>query len=366
MKKIVLILHLPPPIHGAAMVGKYVHNSALINKTFSCQYINLALAKDLKDIGKGGILKMIAFMHLLRKVVATIKREKPDLCYVTPNARGGAFYKEFIVVMLLKIMNQKVIIHFHNKGVETRQERFIDNLLYKCFFKQLKTIILSNKLYNDIRKYAKAQDVYICPNGIPQTIPSDEKVEKQNQCVQLLFLSNMMKAKGVWDLVEACRILKERGLVFQCHFVGKWSDITQQSFECVTIEKQIDDVVFAHGARYGEEKLCFLKQGNIFILPTYNECFPLVLLEAMERGIPCIGTDEGGIPDIIENGKTGYIVEKKKPQKLADKIAYLIEHPEIRMTMGKAGRDKFLKEFTIERFENRMTEILNSVLTTVE
>ena len=53
--KVLLILHLPPPIHGAAMVGKYIHESQYINKTFDCQYINLALAKDLKDIGKGGI-----------------------------------------------------------------------------------------------------------------------------------------------------------------------------------------------------------------------------------------------------------------------------------------------------------------------
>lgn len=101
--KILFILHLPPPVHGAAMVGKYIHDSQLINNTFDCQYINLALAKDLNDIGKGGITKLINFIQKLILIKQTIKRFKPDLCYVTPNAKGGAFYKDFVVVQIIKI-----------------------------------------------------------------------------------------------------------------------------------------------------------------------------------------------------------------------------------------------------------------------
>ena len=53
--RILFILHLPPPIHGAAMMGKYIHDSQIINDNFNCDYINLTLAKDMHDIGKGGI-----------------------------------------------------------------------------------------------------------------------------------------------------------------------------------------------------------------------------------------------------------------------------------------------------------------------
>ena len=49
---ILFILHMPPPVHGAAMMGKYIHDSKMINETFDCHYINLATAKDIKDIGK--------------------------------------------------------------------------------------------------------------------------------------------------------------------------------------------------------------------------------------------------------------------------------------------------------------------------
>lgn len=78
----------------------------------------------------------------------------------------------------------------------------------------------------------------------------------------------------------------------------------------------------------------------------------------MEQGLPCISTNEGGITGIIEEGKTGFIVEKHSPQQLAEKIEYLIDHPDVCREMGKAGKEKFLKEFTLEKFEERMKEIL--------
>lgn len=358
--KILFILHLPPPVHGAAMMGKYIKESKVINENLDCSYINLTLAKDMQDIGKGGIRKLFDFINLLLHIHSQVKRLKPDLCYVTPNAKGGAFYKDFVVVMLLKFLGQNVVVHYHNKGVATRQNRFVDNLLYRMFFKKLKVILLAEELYPDICKYVEKRNVYICPNGIPeQTL---EYSRKEHNVFNILFLSNMMKAKGVWDLVDACRILKDKGQKFKCHFVGKWSDISEQDFKNRINEVELTDIVYAHGAKYGDEKKQFYNIADCFILPTHNECFPLVLLEAMEQNIACIATNEGGIKAIIDENKTGFVINKNSPIELADKIEYLINNPELRIEMGKSGRIKFENEFTIEKFENRMKNILNEIV----
>ena len=364
-KKVLFILHLPPPVHGASMVGKYIHDSETINNTFECHYLNLTLAKDINDIGKGGIRKLKDFYKLLTQIRKQVKSIKPQLCYVTPNAKGGAFYKEFFVVLLLKILNQKIIIHYHNKGVATRQSKWFDNLLYKIFFKNIKVILLAENLYQDIKKYVKYKDVYICPNGIPVNPNLPTTIKKE---FNILFLSNMMKEKGVWDLVESCRILKINGRSVKCHFVGKWSDITKEKFAAEINKRGLKEYVSAYGAKYNGEKDTFLQKTDVFVFPTYynNECFPLVLLEAMEQGIPCISTNEGGIPAIIEDGKTGYIVEKHSPEKIAEKIEYLMDHPEQCTAMGKAGKEKFLKEFTLDKFENRMKEILMDCVTSIQ
>ena len=90
----------------------------------------------------------------------------------------------------------------------------------------------------------------------------------------------------------------------------------------------------------------------------HNECFPLVLLEAMMFSLPIISTSEGGIPDIVQNGETGFIVQKQNPEHLAEKILILINNPCKRKLMGVNGNEKFYKNYTLDIFEKRLTKIL--------
>lgn len=166
--KILFIMHMPPPVHGAAMVGQYIHDSKLINDKFDCHYINLTTARNLQDIGKVGVRKLFDFVKLLKRIRKELNDVQPSLVYVTPNACGGAFYKDFIVVQMIKSMGCKVIVHYHNKGVATRQNRLFDDMLYKRFFKGIKVILLSECLYDDVKKYVRLEDVFVCPNGIPE------------------------------------------------------------------------------------------------------------------------------------------------------------------------------------------------------
>ena len=175
-QRILFVLHLPPPVHGAAMMGKYIHDSRVINEAFECKYINLNFAKTLQDIGKGGVMKYIKYLMLLCKVVLMVITFRPQLVYVTPTACGVAFYKDFLVVQLLKLMGRKVVVHYHNKGVVTRQDKKLDDWMYRRFFKGIKVILLADALYEDVKKYVKREDVLICENGIPDTSDRSEKI----------------------------------------------------------------------------------------------------------------------------------------------------------------------------------------------
>ncbi|MDR1561541.1 MAG: glycosyltransferase family 4 protein, partial [Dysgonamonadaceae bacterium] len=163
---------------------------------------------------------------------------------------------------------------------------------------------------------------------------------------------------------EACDILSKKEMKFECHFVGKWTDITENVFKEEVEKKNLTDKVFAHGAKYGKGKEDFFIETDIFVFPTFyhNECFPLVILEAMQYGLPIISTNEGGITDIIEDGITGYIVEKQNPAALAKRIEDLILDKDLRVHMGQAGQQKFRELYTLECFEKRLCEILNIVL----
>lgn len=344
------------------MVGSAIRNSQAINTAFTCDYLNLTLAEDLEDIGKGSIRKLQHYVSLLKIIRNRVRDFKPDFCYITPNAKGGAFYKDFIIVELLKSMGCGVIAHYHNKGVSSMQERWFDNLLYRQLFKRLKVILLAEPLYSDIRKYVKRENVYICPNGILSVSRGNEKLV--NERFNILFLSNMMVEKGVYTLLDACSVLKDMGKDFDCHFVGKWSDITACAFEKHVESLSLTNYVHAHGPKYGADKIDFFTKADVLVFPTYyhNETFGLVLLEAMDFQIPCLSTNEGGIPTVIDDGNTGFVVKSQDPEALAEKINFLMEHPQVRKEMGVAGKKKFDAEFTLAHFEKKMIEILKEVL----
>lgn len=359
---ILFILHMPPPVHGASMMGKYIHDSQVVNETFDCHYINLTTAKNLADIGKVGLRKLIQFVQLLSRIRKEVKKLKPQLVYVTPNACGGAFYKDFVVVQLLKAMRCKVVAHYHNKGVATRQNHKPDKWLYRQFFKGIQIILLAEPLYADMQRFVKREQVLFCPNGIPESSPTN-KAPQKGSLPHIFFLSNLLIDKGVLTLLDACKQLKEQGYVFQCDFVGgETADMNAECFKQECIQREIADCVTYHGRKYGEEKLTFFQQADIFVLPTFNECFPLVLLEAMEQSLPCVSSAIGGTPEIVDEGKTGFLVPCRKVQPLAERIGLLLKDEALRKKLGKAGRAKFEREYTLPRFEENIKRCLEICL----
>ena len=345
------------------MVGKFIQQSAVINDSFDADFVNLSTSNKVTEVGKGGINKIIATFKVAVKVVRTLLKEKYDLCYMTLTAKGYGLYKDFIVVTILKVFGKKIIYHFHNKGVSTRKQHMLDNLLYKFAFKSTKSILLSALLYPDIATYVQRKDAFVCANGIPETgnkFAIEKTGKNANAVCKLLFLSNMVVEKGVLVLLEACKLLKEKNVSFECHFVGDWADVTEDMFARLVSKYNLAGQVFAHGKKYNEDKIAFYNAADIFVFPTFyhNECFPLVLLEAMQFNLPIVSTDEGGIAEIISEGVTGLIVQKNNAVQLAQKLEMLIKDPELRLQMGIAGGKRFKDEFTLNHFENRLSGIL--------
>ncbi len=363
--KILFILHIPPPIHGAAIMGTYIQNSTLINSYFDTAFINLSTSGTINEIGKGKLSKIFALFKIIISLLKALLFTNFNLCYMTLSTRGYGFYKDFLLVIILKLFRKKIIYHFHNKGVRTKQHKKLDNLLYSFTFKDTKSILLSPLLYNDIAKYVRTEDVFYCANGIPEiynhSTMKGECNKKNNPCT-LLFLSNMIVEKGVMVLLDACKLLKKNNSSFECHFVGEWASVSEDDFKQYVAINNLSDCIFSHGKKYNEEKLAFFCSSHVFVLPTFNECFPLVLLEAMQFQLPVVSTNEGGIAEIISDGVTGFIVPHNNPIKLADTLRLLINNAELISQMGAAGKKRFQEKFTIKHFEDRMLTILKQAV----
>lgn len=361
--KILFIMHMPPPMHGAAQMGQYIHDSKLISESYECRYFNPSASTNVNQVGHLSIKKIKFLFSSIFKIKKIVDEWKPDLVYVTPGTAGWGFYRDFLVNKILKIKKCKIVVHFHNRPNKSLYQKWYYKKMYSFFFKDIKTIFLSKRLVPVFIDYLKPEQIYICPNGI--SLCQGKPVLRQlDDVYTFLFLSNMMAEKGVYVLLDACKILKDQGYFFKCDFVGKWADIQKNDFEKKKASLGLDSCVFAYGAKYGAEKEPFFLQSDCFVFPTFyqGETFGLVLLEAMDYSLPIITTNIGGIPDIVENEKNGFCVDSRNPETLAKAMAWMIEHPEEGMQMGLAGRKILEEKFTIERFESNICAILKDCL----
>jgi len=362
-KNILFILHLPPPVHGSSLVGSSIKNSKMINSCFNCRYINLLVSRTVNETGRPSLLKIFRFAGVWFRLLVEIVKKKPDVCYLALTATGAAFYKDVMLVALLRLFGIKRIYHLHNKGVSRNQSSKINILLYRFVFKDADTILLSQHLYSDIETFVPLERVFICPNGIVDTmLILESKVLMKEKPVRILFLSNLIESKGVFVLLDACSILLQKGINFECDFVGAEGDLNVSQFNEKVIQNKLTANVNYLGKKFGIEKQAVISTADIFAFPTFysNECFPLVLLEAMCDGLPIVSTPEGGIPDIVEDGVNGLLVPQKDATLLAEKLETLIKDPELRKQMGIAGRHKFELKFNADIFENKIIEILNT------
>jgi glycosyltransferase involved in cell wall biosynthesis len=88
---------------------------------------------------------------------------------------------------------------------------------------------------------------------------------------------------------------------------------------------------------------------DVFTMPSHSEGLPLSLLEAMAAGVPPVVTQVGGMPEVVQQGKTGLIVPPGDVAALADRISFLLGNPPVATKMGAAARDRILDQFTVDR-----------------
>ena len=361
--RILFITPLPPPVHGSAMVSQYIKNSKELQDEFQCDFVNLSTSRNIDEIGKKSIMKYLRFIAIYFITFWKLLTHRYALCYLAITCHGLGFLKDAPFVLLCKLFRRKVVIHQHNKGMSKCVDKQPYKWLLPLVYRRTKVILLSWHLYPDIEKVVKKEQILICPNGIPELFETEPHFERNNQVPHLLFLSNLIPSKGVYVLLDACKILKEKGYKFVCNFVGGESkEITKEIFEKAVDERGLNEVVYYKGPQYGDEKKAFFTNSDIFVQPTFEDCFPLTLLEAMQYKLPIVSTDEGAVPDMVKNEVNGFVCKRKDACSTAGAIEKLLKDSGLRTQMGNNGHKLFKENFTLSVFNKNITRILKEIV----
>jgi glycosyltransferase involved in cell wall biosynthesis len=165
-------------------------------------------------------------------------------------------------------------------------------------------------------------------------------------------VARLEEAKGQKFLIEAVRILKERGLSIKCLIIGSGS--LEKGLKEITQRNKLEDCIFFLGTRQDLPEL--FSAMDIFVFPSLWEGLPLALLSAMAAGLPVITTNAGGIKDIIVNGKNGIAVLTGDALSIADAVERIFRDAEMRKMLSENARSDVIRHHSAKAMTKRLED----------
>jgi glycosyltransferase involved in cell wall biosynthesis len=356
--RLLCVMQLPPPVHGASVMNQHVASSAVLADHFDVRVIPLHFATSIADLNQLSARKLGRALSIAIRLTSALVRERPDIIYFTLSPVGSAFYRDCVYVGIMKLFGVPHVFHLHGKGISMQVEHRWRRALYSWVFRDAGVIHLSRLVAFDTSTVSDPDRVCYVPNGAPDHFGTASK-SPRNGPPRVLYLSTMIMSKGPLVLVDALGILSARGVSFEATFAGpQYSDGCIAAFDEAVARLGLTGHVRYVGPVYGEAKDELLRSHDVFAFPTYYETFPLVILEAMQYCLPVVTTPEGAIPEIVEDGETGFLVPPRDAIALADRLQELLVDEALRREMGLRARRRYLDRYTIERFEHELVRAL--------
>lgn len=375
MEKILIIGPLPPPYHGQSIATEILLNSR-ISQHFKIDCIDTSRRLSDKS-GKFEFRRALKVLSYIGILFLKLIKEKPDLIYITISQSILGYTKESIFIVLTKIFRKKCVVHLHGGYFGRLYEN--SSVPFKWLIKHTikkvdAAVVLTESLRYIFKGLIDNDRIKVIPNCVgKEFVPHPDEIHQkfeqmgkdiQQRSFKVLYLSNLIKSKGYFDLLHSALIIKEKKLPLKFLFAGAWAD----KKDMTEVEKFIEKHDLGNEARFvgvvrGEEKKRLLLESEVFVLPTcHEEGLPMSILEAMAAGLPIITTNYQGISELIVEGVNGFFVKPKRPGEIAKRIEKLFYDRELRLKMAQENVNKALNNFREKQFEDNFLQLFNEVL----
>ena len=344
--KILLISPLPPPVGGIAtwtrIILDYFNNKSTVNIIHYNNNINqfLVINKNLIFRILYGIKNSIFQLY---QIFNLIKKENPNLIHLNTSA-SFSLLKDYLVIKISKYFNIDVIIHLHFGRVAKLKS--LNNLEWRLLLNIInnskKCIVLDN-LSKTILNSEGFSNIIVIANPIKFDYNKAININKKIDTRNVLFVGHITKEKGIFELIEATKNIKS---IDNLILVGPYN-IDMKNL-LLNIAGPFKNKVIFTGVLNKEEVLIRMKSCTIFVLPSYSEGFPNVILEAMTCACAIISTNVGAISDILEDN-CGICIQPKNIYQLNSSITNLLSNDGLRFKLGENAYNKVNNKYIIEK-----------------
>lgn len=251
----------------------------------------------------------------------------------------------FLGVLLKKVRKKPLILTLHGSDLTLLAKSQITRPIVKLVLRSSdRVLVVSEFLKRETVKLGIGEEkIRVVYMG---SAPRDTKKEEFGLDGRIVtFIGGLVKQKGVDILLEAFKEVPDAKLV-----------IVGDGKERSNLERLASDIEDVHFLGYREDLISVLEKSRVLVLPSRQEGFGLILLEAMSAGVPVVATRVGGIVEIVEDRYNGILVEPENPEQLAEGINRVLEDRELRKNLIENGR-KTVERFSRESVSNVVDEI---------
>ena len=344
----------PNPITGCSLANK-VLLKGVRKKNIKASSINMST--DFSE--EIGIFTFSKVFSAISKYLCIYKVLLNDIVYITPGQSFLGVLKYAPFIFIAKLFRKRVVVHIHGNYLWKEFElsrSFKKKVLHGILSYADKGIVLSPSLKVNLSPFLDSKDIFSVSNFAEDYLHNSHEF-KSFDTLNVIYLSNLMTEKGIFDVLHALQNLQKNKIPFKAKIAGAVDRLAQVKIE--NLFEQLGNNVEYLGVVSGSQKKKLLEWGNVFVFPTYypQEGQPISIIEAMVTSNVVIATCHAGIPDLIDQ-KNAFFVEKKSPGEISEVLSsfYLNKNE---FVIKSNFNKKYSKIFTESNYVNNILEVLN-------
>ena len=326
--------------------------------------VNWTLIDSTADSNKRNLFARRVYKAISRLIIFIFSLlSKKNHAVLIFTADGFSFLEKGLMALIAKTFTNAIIIIAPRSGIivdDIDKNGFLSRFI-PFVFNKVDVVLCQSKFwkvyFESIANNSNMQKFVVLENCIDFSKYKYITNElESNNTIEILFLAWVDKNKGIFELIEACRLLNEEKIDFKLTIAGNGISFEEVKEKIETYN--LSDSINLFGWALGEDKIRLLQKSNIFVFPSYFEGYPNSLIEAMASSKACIATNVGSIPDIINHGVNGFIIKPQNHVELFEKIKELISDRKKIESFSFRARETIQINNSSELFHIKIKEIL--------
>lgn len=306
------------------------------------------------------------FRKLTRLIVSplglflSLVRHRPAIVHLNTSLNFKGYWRDLVYFLVAYLMGRKVIYQVHAGALP--QDFFPHQTLRAAVQRwMLRTVdvivVLSKAEQEAYRAFVPKARIVVIPNALNVHRAPHSRLRRD--ALELIYLGRLVESKGLRTALEALQLLVGQGRRLKLSIAGTGPE--ECRLKDYAAELLLQQHVYFAGPLFDEEKYAFLNKGDVFILPTWQERLPYALLEALAAGAVPVTTGVGAIPDVVQDRVHALLVPPGDAVALADAIARLDDDRAMLDRMARAGHERVLQQYNIDRFAADFSRLYESL-----